>query len=114
MVVSDSQSAWSALCSAGCGRCGEMLLNVVGVGKQLSELGKQLVFVWVAGHCGLLGNGLVGDVAQRVALIDEVGCASLYKSVKCLWKRRQRVMEWHHQRCRDVYGEGMRFDVEKV
>ena len=32
--------------------------------------------------------------------------------MNCLWKRRERLREWQHERCRPVYGEGVKFDVE--
>ena len=61
---------------------------------------------------GLIGNEWADDAAKRASMYDQVECACLYKSVKCLWKRRERVMEWQHQRCRQVYGDGVRFDEE--
>ena len=112
MVVSDSQAALNALRYTSCGRNDELLVNVVRAGKQLCANGKTLVFAWVPGHCGLLGNELADAAAKRAALTEQVDCACLYKSVKCLWKRRERVIEWQHQRCREVYGDGMKSDEE--
>lgn len=70
-----------------------MLSDVVGVGKQLNEIGKELC-------------SYGGCLVSVVELADDV-----YKTVKRLWKRgRERMMEWC---CRAVYGETVRSDYEK-
>ena len=65
MVVSDSQAGLNALMRMRCGRRDELLWKIVGVGRELSESGRSLVFVWVPGHCGLIGNEWADDAARR-------------------------------------------------
>ena len=113
MIVSDSQSGLKAVQNAVCGRGEDLLKKIVAAGKMLGANGKTLVFVWVPGHCGLIGNEWADGVAKRAVLGEQKDCECLYKTVKCLWKRRERVMEWQHQRCRDVYGDGMKYEEEK-
>ena len=113
LVVSDSQSGLKALRNAGSSRGEELLMKIVAAGRMLGADGKLLTFVWVPGHCGLAGNEWADEVAKRAVSGDQTDCECLYKTVKCLWKRRERVMEWQHPRCREIYGEGVRFDVEK-
>ena len=67
------------------GRYDELVLKIVEIGRELSGEERELVFVRVTGHCGLMGNKLVDDVAKRATLCEQSECASLYKSVKCLW-----------------------------
>lgn len=112
LVVSDSQSGLVALKEARGGRCEELLSQIVGVGKELSRNNKELVFVWVPGHCGLPGNEMADVAAKRGTSEDQSESACMYKSVRCLWKSRERVMEWQHQRCKEVYGEGVRTNEE--
>ena len=50
MVVSDSQAGLNALMRMRCGRRDELLWKIVGVGRELSESGRSLVFVWVPGQ----------------------------------------------------------------
>lgn len=39
----------------------------------------------------LIENELADVAAKRAKNGNQVGCASLFKSVQCLWKRRQRM-----------------------
>ena len=37
----------------------------------------------------------------------------MFTSVQRVWKRREGKKDWQHERSRQVYGEGMRTEVEK-
>ena len=89
MIVSDSQSGLMALRNVGSSG-EELLLQILSVGKQLCANGKELIFIWVPGHCGLTGNEWADAVAKRAVLNEQTGCKCLYKTVKCLLKKRER------------------------
>ena len=57
-IVSDSQAALRAMRDTvvGVGWVSVALGELVQLGKELGVRGKRLVFVWVPGHCGLVGN----------------------------------------------------------
>ena len=113
MLVSDSQSGLVSLKSVRSGRRDELLWRIVGVGREVCSGEKELIFVWVPGHCGLVGNEMADVAAKRASRSEQVGCVSMYKSVQCLWKRRERLVEWKHQRCREVYGDGVKVELER-
>ena len=113
MVVSDSQAALMSVRSVTGSLREGVLERVLGVLRNICSDGRRLVFVWVPGHCGLIGNELADAAAKRASKNDQSDAACLYKSVRALWKRRERVREWQHQRCQEVYGDGVKFDLER-
>ena len=113
MVVSDSQAALRALAAGGGGWLPEILARGRRIGRELGNMGKEMVFVWVPGHCGLIGNEWADAAAGQANSGDQSECECLYESVKRVWKRREGRREWVHDRCRKVYGEGMRSEEEK-
>jgi ribonuclease HI len=111
-VVSDSQAALRALKNVGVERMSADLGKVVGVGRELGDIGKRLVFVWVPGHRGLVGNEWADKAANEAAKLDQTGVACMFNSIKSLGRRRE-IVEFEHERCKSVYGDGMRWDIEK-
>ena len=113
MVVSDSQAGLRALKGAGYKRLGEGLAKVARIGRELGDRGKQLTFAWVPGHCGVPGNEWADREANAACTLEQGGVECMFEAVKCLWKRREVLGEMSHERCRRVYGEGMRWELEK-
>ena len=115
MVVSDNQAGLRALRDMGSGRVNQGLATVSGIGRELGEEGKEVAFVWVPGHCGLTGNEWADEAAKVATTGDQNGVECMFGSVKRLWKRREVLSEWEHDRCRRVYGEsaGIRWEEER-
>ena len=113
MVVSDSQAGLRALKGAGSKRLGAGLAKVARIGRELGEEGKRLTFVWVSGHCGVPGNEWADREANAAAAQGQGGVECMFEAVNRLWKRREVLGEMSHERCRGVYGEGMRWALEK-
>ena len=114
-VASDSQAALEALREASGGggdRVSAWLGEVVRMGRELGRLGKRVVFVWVPGHRGLVGNEWADRAAAEASLLDQSGVECLYSSIRSVCRRRE-VVVFEHERCRRVYGEGMRWDLER-
>ena len=91
----------------------KLLLEVAEIVERVSRSGRELVFVWVAGHCGLAGNEEADGEAGRASGMRQEGSDCLFQSVRALWKRRERVKEWQHERCRKVYESGIREELER-
>jgi ribonuclease HI len=112
IVVSDSQAALRALRGATVGRVSVSLGRVVGLGRQLGDRGKCLLFVWVPGHRGLVGNEWADEAAGAAATMSQDGVVCMFDSIRSLCRRRE-VVVFEHERSGDVYGEGTQWDLEK-
>ena len=112
-VVSDSQAGLRALKEGRGGRRCERLAEAQRLGVELGERGKEVAFVWVPSHCGLPGNEMADEGAKRASGEDQAGVGCMFESVKALWKRREVLREFEHERCRSVYGQGMRRELER-
>ena len=112
VVVSDSQAALRALRGAVTGRVSGGLGRVVELGRELGLLGKRLVFVLAPGHRGLVGNEWADRAANEASLLPQSGVECMYKTVRALGRRRETVV-FEHERSRRVYGEGMKWELEK-
>ena len=113
MIVSDSMSGLLMLRDGGARRVSEVVGRVMTIGRKLGEMGKELIFVWVPGHCGLVGNEWADGAAGRVSQGEQEGGKCSFESVRSLWKRRERVVVLNHERCRKVYERGVRWEVER-
>ena len=113
VVASDSQAGLTAVKRAGAGWLEEEVAKVVGAGRRLGEKGKRVRFVWVAGHCGLIGNEWADVAAKEASEMEQRGVGCMVKSVIRAGCRAREQQEWKHDRCRDVYGEGMDRDAER-
>ena len=112
-VVSDSQSALVALQHSGDGdRLSVQMGRLAIMGRDLGSRGKTLVFVWVPGHRGLVGNEWADVAAGEAARLSQAGTECLLDSVRSLCRSRE-VVVFEHERCREVYGEGLRLDLER-
>ena len=112
VVVSDSQAALRALKGIGGQRVCAGLAKVVGLGRELCAGGKRLAFVWVPGHVGLVGNEWADVAAGAAAAFEQRDVGCMFSSIRSLCRRRESV-EFEHDRCRSVYGEGMKRDLER-
>ena len=112
VVVCDSQAALRAMKNAGVCRVEECLGRVVGLGRALGDKGKRLVFVWVPGHCGLVGNEWADEAAGEAATLTQDDAVCMYSSIRSCCRRRE-VVVFEHERCRSVYGDGLRWDLQK-
>ena len=112
VVASDSQAALRAVHGVGTGRMEDCIGEIVELGRELGNLGKKMVFVWVPGHCGLIGNEWADKAAAEAAKLNQDGVACMLNSIRSLCRRRESV-KIEHERCQRVYGEGMKRELEK-
>jgi len=113
VVASDSQAGLMAVKGAGPGLLEREVADVARKARRLGMSGKVVRFVWVAGHCGLIGNEWADSEAKVATELEqeEVGC--MMKSVLRVGCRSTGDGEWRHSRCKEVYGEGREVEVEK-
>ena len=112
VLVSDSLSALGAVKGAAVGRVSAAVGRVVSMGRALGDRGKSMLFVWVPGHRGLVGNEWADVAAGEAAMLSQDGVECMMTSIRSLCRRRE-IVEFEHERCRRVYGEGVRLDLEK-
>ena len=113
MIVTDSQAGLRALQGVNGGWENPRVARVASAGRALGREGKKLVFVWVPGHCGLVGNEWADAAAGEAASGPQGGVECSFESIKGLWKRREKEREWRHERSRMVYEGGTKRDKEK-
>ena len=103
-VATDSQAALATLKKTRKGKCEELVAMIGDRISRLGEEGKQLVFVWVAGHCGLKGNELADKAAGEASHLDQRSLAVLGSSLRSAIRHK---CVWEHPRCERVYSSGM-------
>ena len=108
MIVTDSQAALEGIRSARGKRVEERVSSVLERLTRLSRAGKQVILAWAPSHCGIVGNERADRMAGEGAKKDQGYSGCMWKSVKARWKRRERKREFGHERCREVYGEGIK------
>ena len=59
-----------------------------------------------------MGNEWADVAAREAVLLDQVGVHCMFESVWSACRSRE-VLVFEHERCRGVYGEGKREDLEK-
>ena len=106
-VATDSQAALRALKGAGSGWLEEDMGEVRRAGMRLGEKGKRVGFVWVPGHCGLVGNEWADEEAKQAVEEDQGGGSVSEATIRRCWKRREGERAWEHERCKKVYGKGI-------
>ena len=67
--LSECESAWE---------------SAVIVSDSLGARWKRLVIVWVAGHCGLVGNEWADVAAREAVLLDQVGVHCMFECLECV------------------------------
>ena len=113
VVASDSQAGLMAVKRAGPGLLDEEVAKVVAAGHRLGKEGKKLKFVWVAGHCGLIGNEWADTAAKEASNMEQDGVKCMLKSVLKSGCRVSGEREWKHKRSQEVYGKGLEKELEK-
>ena len=76
--------------------------------KSINKCGavaRRLYFVWVPGHCQIVGNELADKVAGKSNMLEQKGVACFRSSVKFKVKDMLKKDSWKHERCEAVYGE---------
>lgn len=112
-VVTDSQSVLVALRGCRGMLCEGMLAKCAWFLTELCERGKRVAFVWVPGHCMIMGNEWADAAAGRGARLGQDGCVCLRSSVRFWLRGRMRRHVWVHERCERVYGTGVKHREER-
>ena len=74
--------------------------------RLLCDSVRHLGFVWVLGHCSLVGNEWMDEAVGAAAALDQSDVVCMFASIRSLCRRRE-VVEFEHDLCRRVYGERM-------
>jgi hypothetical protein len=71
----------------------------------MASWNKELRMVWVPSHCGIEGNELADQAADRAASRTQEGVACSFNGVKRRLVKTESRGEWKSERCRKIYAE---------
>ena len=111
-VASDSQASLRALKELGAGRAESVLVAANECVTRLREGGKRVRFVWIPGHSDVTGNEWADEEANKARGLEQSGVECCWKSVRARWKRREREQQFTHERCRKIYGGGLKRETD--